>query len=250
MIRQFLIALGFLTRLPAGRVACTAKDIGHAARWFPLVGAIIGAICAATAKYAAPFFPPLVTAVLVVALDALITGAMHWDGLADTSDGFGAGRTRDDVLRIMRDPAIGSYGGTALMVAIALKIAAIGALIGKPAAVPAILLAPVLGRWSAVFSPVLAGYARPVSDDAAKSVGSPARYIGRTELLVASVTAVAVVLAVRQWRGAAALFLVVIATAVWTRICRGRIGGVTGDTLGAGIELSECLSLVVFTVTL
>ena len=248
MIRQFLIALGFLTRLPAGRLSCTAKDIGHSARWFPLVGALLGAIYAAVARFAGPFFPPLVTAVVVTSLDALITGAMHFDGLADTADGFGSGRTREDVLRIMRDPTIGSYGACALILAIALKIAAINALIGTPAAVPAIFLAPVLGRWSAVFSSVLAGYARPAADDGAKSVGSPARFVGRTELLVASAITVAIAVALRRWRGAAALLLVLAGTAAWTSICRRRIGGVTGDTLGAGVELSECLGLVVFSV--
>ena len=248
MIRQLLIALGFLTRLPIGHVPCSARDIGHSARWFPLVGALLGAIYAATARFAGPFFPPLVTAVFIIAIDGLITGAMHFDGLADTADGFGGGRTPDDVLRIMRDPAIGSYGACALSLAIALKIAAVGALIGTPAAVPAILLAPTVGRWSAVFSSVLADYARPIADDSAKSVGSPTRFVGRIELLVASAITVAVAVALRQWRGAAALFLVVATTAVWTSICRNRIGGVTGDTLGAGVELSECVGLIVFTV--
>ena len=247
MIRKFLIALGFLTRLPAS-VPCTAEDIGHSARWFPLVGALLGAIYAAMARFAGPVFPPLITAVLITAMDALLTGAMHFDGLADTADGFGSGRTREDVLRIMRDPTIGSYGSCALILTIALKVAAIAALIGRPAAAPALFLAPVLGRWSAVFSSLLAGYARPPADDSAKSVGSPARFVGRPELLMASGITAAVTALLRQWRGAAAVFLVIAATAVWTAMCRRRIGGVTGDTLGAGVELSECLSLVVFTV--
>lgn len=248
MIRQFLVALGFLTRLPAGSVFCTAEDIGHSARWFPLIGALLGGIYVAMAQLAGPFLPPLVTAVLITAMDALITGAMHLDGLADTADGFGSGRTRDDVLRIMRDPAIGSYGACALGLAIALKIAAIGALIGRPGAIPAVFLAPILGRWSAVISAVLAGYARPVADDRAKSVGSPTRFIGGSELVVATAIVVATATAFRQWRSAAVVFLILAATAGWTSICRRRIGGVTGDTLGAGIELSECLSLVAFTV--
>jgi adenosylcobinamide-GDP ribazoletransferase len=248
LIRQFLIALGFLTWLPAGRAPCNAKVSG-ARR----AGSRSLARCSAQSALQwlgsrVSFFPPLVTAVFITAMDALITGAMHFDGVADTADGFGSGRTPDDVLRIMRDPTIGSYGACVLSLVIALKIVAISALVGRPAAIPAIFLAPVLGRWSAVFSSVLAGYARPVADDSAKSVGSPIRFIGRAELLVASAITMAVAVVLRQWRGTAVLFLVAVATALWTFICRRRIGGVTGDTLGAGVELSECLGLLVFTV--
>jgi cobalamin 5'-phosphate synthase/cobalamin synthase len=248
LIRQVQIALAFLTRIPAGKVDCTAQDIGRSARWFPLIGALLGAIYAAVAVVLTPLFPPLVTAVLIVALDALLTGAMHFDGLADTADGFGGGRTRDDVLRIMRDHAIGSYGACALMLAMMLKVAAIGALIGTPAAIPALLLAPVQGRWSAVFSSALAAYARPVSDDNPKSVGSPTRSIGYSELFIASAILLPVALSLQPWRGAAAVLLSVAAVGLWTRRCGRKIGGVTGDTLGAGVELSECIVLALFTV--
>lgn len=248
MIRQVQIALAFLTRLPAGRVDCTARDIGHSARWFPLVGALLGAIYAAVASLLTPLCPPLVTAVLIVSLDALLTGAMHFDGLADTADGFGGGHTRDDVLRIMRDHAIGSYGACALMLAIALKVAAIGALIGTPAAIPALLLAPAQGRWSAVFSSALAAYARPTTDDTSKSAGAPTRFIGYGELVIATAILLPVALSLQPWRGAVAMLFGVVAIGAWTRRCRHKIGGVTGDTLGAGIELSECIVLALFTI--
>lgn len=248
MIRQVRIALAFLTRLPAGRLDCTAQEIGRSSRWFPLIGAFLGAVYAGTATLLSSVFPPFVTAVLVVLIHALLTGAMHFDGLADTADGFGAGRTRDDVLRIMRDHAIGSYGACALILAISLKVAAIGALMGTPAALPALLLAPALGRWSAVFSSALAAYARPATDDTSKSVGSPARFIGYGELALATTLLLPAALSFRAWRGAAVVLLGAAAVACWTWLCRRKIGGVTGDTLGAGIELSECLVLVLFTI--
>ena len=248
MIRQIQIALAFLTRIPAGRVDCTAQDIGRSARWFPLVGALLGAIYAAAAALLAPVLPSLVTAVLIVTLDTLLTGAMHFDGLADTADGFGGGRTRDDVLRIMRDHAIGSYGACALLLAIALKVAAIGALIGAPAAISALLLAPVQGRWSAVFSSALTAYARPVTDDKTKSAGSPTRFIGYSELIVATAILLPVAFSLQPWRGAAAVLWSVVVTGVWARWCGRKIGGVTGDTLGAGVELNECIVLLLFTI--
>lgn len=248
MIRQVRIALTFLTRLPAGHLDCTAQEIGRSSRWFPLIGAFLGAVYAAVATLLPSVFPPSVTAVLVVLIDALLTGAMHFDGLADTADGFGSGRTRDDVLRIMRDHAIGSYGACALMLAIALKVAAIGALVGTPMALPALLLAPALGRWSAVFSSALAAYARPATDDTPKSVGTPARFIGYGELALATAIMLPAALSFRPWRGAAVALLSTAAIGAWTWHCRRKIGGVTGDTLGAGIELTECLVLALFTI--
>ncbi len=246
MIRDFRIALAFLTRLPAGRVDCTAQEIGRSARYFPLVGACLGAVYAAVAALLSPLFSPLIVAVLIVTLDALLTGAMHFDGLADTADGFGAGRTHDDVLRIMRDHAIGTYGACALVLAIALKVAAMGAVIGTATAIPTLLLAPAYGRWSAVFSSALAAYARPATDDTSKSVGSPARFIGYGELVIATVIMLPVALALRPWRGGAAFLFGAVAIAAWTWMCRRKIGGVTGDTLGAGVELSECIVLAAF----
>jgi cobalamin 5'-phosphate synthase/cobalamin synthase len=246
LIRQFRIALAFLTRLPVGRIECTAKEIGRSARWFPLAGAILGGVYAAVAALLSPLFSPLILAVLIVALDALLTGAMHFDGLADTADGFGAGRTRDDVLRIMRDHAIGSYGTCALMLAIAFKIATLATVIGTASAIPALLLAAANGRWSAVLSSALASYARPVTDDKSKSVGSPARFIGYGELAIATMIVLPVALALRPWRGGVAFLTGAVVIAAWTWICHRKIGGVTGDTLGAGVELSECIVLAAF----
>lgn len=248
MISQFLLALGFLTRLPTGSVECTARDIGRAARWFPLVGALLGTIYFGAASGLCRLFAPLVTALLITALDTLLTGAMHLDGLADTADGFGGGAARDEVLRIMRDHAIGSYGACAVCLAIGLKAAAIAVLVGKGPLAQALVATPVMGRWSAVLSSAMAGYARPTTDDVMKSVGSPARYIGRLELMVATAITVAIALTLDWRRGAAALLVVACATSAWTWLCKRRIGGVTGDTLGAGIETSECLVLVLFTI--
>jgi adenosylcobinamide-GDP ribazoletransferase len=248
LIAEFATAISFLTRLPAGRnSAFGGKDVARSARWFPLVGGLLGGISVGALWLLLRVFPPLVTAVLIVAIDAFLTGAMHFDGLADTADGFGGGRTRADVLRIMRDHAIGSYGGIALVLVIGLKIAAITTLANSRHAVAGLLLAPVLGRWSAVISSSTESYARPPEDDGPNSVGSPTRFVGRRELMTATVTAALLAAAVGRWFGAAALVLVAVATICWGWRCRRRIGGVTGDTLGAGIEISECLILLLFT---
>ena len=245
---DFIAAVAFLTRLPVGRRwVFGARDVARSQRWFPLAGALLGGIYAGALWLCTPLFPALVTAVLLVALDARLTGAMHFDGLADTADGFGGGSTREDVLRIMRDHAIGSYGAVALVLAVALKVATLAALIDAQRAIPAVVLAPVLGRWSAVLLSATQPYARPVTDDEPKSVGSPARHVGPTESAIATGIALVIAAAVDGWRGLAALALVAAAGALWAWRCRRRIGGVTGDTLGAGIMLSECLVLLLLT---
>jgi cobalamin 5'-phosphate synthase/cobalamin synthase len=239
VIAQFAAAIAFLTRLPVGRgLAFDAKDVGRAARWFPLVGALLGAVYVAALWLLGPIFPPLVVAVIIVAIEAIITGGLHFDGVADTADGFGGGRTAEDVLRIMKDHAIGAYGAIALILVIVLKIATIAALIDARRAGYALLLAPILARWSAVLLSATEKYAR--------SDGSPTSFVGRTELIVATVIAISAAVTLDPWRGIAGFALVAAGSAWWGRRCRRRIGGVTGDALGAAIEVAECIVLLTY----
>ena len=248
MISDFLAAVAFLTRLPVGRwLAFDAKQVARSQRWFPLVGALLGGIYAGVLWLCAPYFPALVAAVLLAALDAWLTGAMHLDGLADTADGFGGGSSREDVLRIMRDHAIGAYGAVAVVLAITLKTAAVAALIGFGRAIPTVVAAVALSRWSAVLLSATQPYARPIAADGRLTAGAPARFVGRAELWIATVSAAAIAALCGGRRGIAACVLVAIAGALWGWRCRRRIGGVTGDTLGAGIVAAECLVLLLFT---
>src|SRR5260370_2507243 len=99
-----------MTRIPVGRFSAADEvSVGHSAGWFPLVGLLLGAVGSLAAAALKDYLPFAVVAVLLVMLDALLTGALHYDGLADTAYGFGAGRNREDVLRIMRDHAIATY---------------------------------------------------------------------------------------------------------------------------------------------
>lgn len=247
-MRELAAAFAFLTRMPVARNSVfDAKTVARAARWFPLVGAVLGGIYAGSLRLLAPVFPPLVAAAIVTSLDAAVTGAMHLDGLADTADGFGAGRRPEDVLRIMRDHAIGTYGAVALLLAIVLKVGAISALVGSGRGVVAVFLAPVLGRWTSVLLGATRSYARPPEHDGPYSVGSPTRFMGRTELAIATVTAITAAVAF-GWPGGAAAALAGAVAAFWGWRCQRRIGGVTGDTLGAGIEIAECAVLLLFTV--
>jgi adenosylcobinamide-GDP ribazoletransferase len=239
LIRQLAAGISFLTRLPVFAAAFDAREVGKSMRWFPLVGALIGGIYAAGLLLFSRIFPPFVAAALIVAMEAPLTGALHLDGLADTADGFGGSRKREDALRIMRDHSIGAYGAVALILLIALKLTAIAALIENHAALAPLVIAPVLGRWSLVALSAALPYAR-----AAESERKASNFAGRTELIIATVIALVIAAAVAQWRGLVACAIVAAVTALWGWYCKRRIGGITGDTLGASAEIAEAFVLL------
>ena len=238
-MRSLAAAVSFLTRLPVGRfVAFDLAAVARSAGWFPLVGILIGAICAGVGFLLREHLPSALVAVVLVTLDALLTGALHFDGLADTADGFGGGKNREDVLRIMRDHAIGSYGGTALALLVALKVAAYAALLNGDGWLPAILLTPAVGRWSILLLTAALPYARQST--------SVVRDMGKSSLVWGTLILAVALMASRLWRAGAAAGAAVVVSACFGVYCRRRIGGITGDTLGANLQLCECAALVAF----
>jgi cobalamin 5'-phosphate synthase/cobalamin synthase len=243
-LKSFFAAIAFLTRIPVGWVAAfESADVGRAAGWFPLVGLLLGAIYAGVAYLLRGHLPALVVGVLLVALDAVITGALHYDGLADSADGFGGGKTRDDVLRIMRDHAIGSYGGMAIVLAVALKVAAFTSLLSHQDWAAAMVLTPAVGRWSVLLLTAALPYAR-ASASVAEGMRSRLSLIGGTVTIVVAVAASISIDALRP--AIAAAVVSGLLSAAFGFYCKRRIGGITGDTLGANVELCECATLLAF----
>ncbi len=226
-------AIAFLTRIPVGNV--NAAEVSKAAAWFPLVGLLLGAIYSGASIALRDHLPPLVIAILLVSLDAILTGALHFDGLADTADGFGGGRTRDDVLRIMRDHAIGSYGGVALILLAGLKTAASAQLLQTPVD---LMLIPMLGRWSILPLTALLPYARS-SASVTDGMGTRSFWWGTTLTVLALPAA-------RSTRAWIALAAVILVTALFGLYSKRRINGITGDTLGANLQLCECAAMLAF----
>ncbi|MBI4876662.1 MAG: adenosylcobinamide-GDP ribazoletransferase [Acidobacteria bacterium] len=236
-MRSLAASIAFLTRIPvSSSMAYGAGDVGKSARWFPLVGMLLGGVYAAMLQLLSPRLPPSVLAVLILLAEVLLTGALHTDALADTADGFGGGRSREDILRIMRDHAIGSYGATALILLAALKITAIAALAQRPHAILYLVLAPALGRWSILPLSRFLPYARESA--------AVANHIGTVELVWGSILAAGAAVLAGPWRGLACWVLVAVLTAWFGRFCFRRIGGVTGDTLGASVQISESVVLL------
>jgi len=232
---RLLAAFAFLTRVPIRR-RFEASDVGRAALFFPLVGVGIGLLQLGALRLLRPHLPSLLTAVLVVAFSAWVTRGLHLDGLADFADGLGGGSTREDVLRIMRDPAVGAFGVIALVLVLAVKIAAVDAL----PSLEAVVLAPALARWTAVPIGFFLPYARQSQGLGAAMTGGA----GRFELFGSTVLAVALSflfpwkLAVFSWAAVLLMSLLV------GSIARKRLRGMTGDVLGASVELTEASVLV------
>jgi cobalamin 5'-phosphate synthase/cobalamin synthase len=209
-------------------------------RWFPLVGAGLGAVSALLWIATRAFLPPFAIAVLLLIAETLVTGALHVDALADTADGFGGGRTREDILRIMRDHAIGSYGGSAITLLLLWKAACLATVVSQPQPYRYLLVIPAVGRWTAVLISRILPYAR--RSQAGQAV-SP--QVTRRDLAVASAMCAGIVLPIASWRGLICWTVGALVTVLWAHWCRLRLGGITGDTIGANLQLAESVQLLV-----
>ncbi|MCX7826189.1 MAG: adenosylcobinamide-GDP ribazoletransferase [Verrucomicrobiae bacterium] len=234
--RRLLIAFQFLTVLRVrvgGEV--TPSDLRGSTYFYPFVGLALGGALALMCEALASLLPWQLLAALVVVGLAALTGGLHLDGLADTCDGFYAGRNREHVLHIMRDPRIGSMGVIGLVCVLGLKYIALLSVPGSRA-LWAVVAAPIVGRCAMVAACALAPYARQHGTGGA-FVGQ----LGRGQPLVAVVMA-AVGCAMLGWPHAVIAFAGVgIWLGLFVRYCRRRIGGLTGDTLGALNETTEML---------
>lgn len=238
-MKSFFAGVAFLTRLPVGKIATfDAADVAHSAGWFPAIGLLLGAVYALAAVLLRTHLPPAVIAVLLIVLDALLTGALHFDGLADTADGFGGGKTRDDVLRIMREHAIGSYGGLALAALVALKTTAYTRLLQQSDWLTALILAPALGRWSMLLLTATLPYARP-SASVIEGMRKWSLFWGTVPIMIA-------LSLIQSRRGWIAWAVTAAVTAAFGLYCWRRIAGITGDTLGANLQLCESAALLTF----
>ncbi len=244
-VRGLIAATTFLTRLPVGRAAATVSeaDLRAGVGWFPAVGACVGMVGATAGWLVAMRAPVAVAAVLAVALETLVTGAFHLDGLADTADGLGAASTGRDPLPVMRESTVGAFGVVAVVLDLALRIAATAAVLGD--GFPwAIVGAAGAARMAPLLLARTLRYLRP----SAGSGGWVGRGVPAGAMLFAAATSVAVA-ATAGPAGAAAIVVgtLVVAVAVG-RVARRRFGGVTGDVFGAAAELAQTFALTAVVV--
>lgn len=247
-VRAVVAAFSFLTVLPFGRlVALDGKDVARGSVLFPVVGGAIGALTGGLAWVLGDQLPPMLAAVLAVAAGAAVTGALHLDGLADCADGFGA-RTVEDRLRVMRDHTNGTYGGTALLLDLLIRVSVLSALAGSR---EALLFSVAAGALSRTAGPLLAialpyAQAKPGAGEALNSHPSQPR--AAAALMIGGSIAFGCVAPDSAAYVAALLAAAAVAALVgWT--AKRRLGGVTGDVMGAASELVELAVLVALVAT-
>lgn len=250
-LRLFFVALQFFTRLPIPRwVGFEAAWLNHASRYFPLVGLVVGAIAAAVYAAAGLFLPAPVAAVLATAATIYITGAFHEDGFADTCDGLGGGMTRERALEIMKDSRVGAYGAIGVVCILIAKCTTL-AMLPPSSAIGALLLAHPLSRLAATSLIWKMEYAR--AEGKAKPL---AQRMSKGEFAIALATvllpaAALVVLGLLSVAACAAALLAATLAALWlARKFARRLGGYTGDCLGAVQQLAEVFIYMAVLATL
>jgi adenosylcobinamide-GDP ribazoletransferase len=234
-LRSLLTAVQYFTRLPVPVwVGHDAPQLARAARYFPLVGIGVGALGAAALWVVSFFFTPLLAVIVSTALTICITGAFHEDGLADTIDGLGGAMSRERALAIMKDSRIGTFGVLALVFAVLLKIAALAQLPLREA-LAALVAGHGVSRACAVAMTWRLPYARDDDSTRAKPVVENVRTI---DVVIAGICGL-MPAPFLGWYAAAGLSAAVVTFVLLFRWFKRRLGGYTGDTLGATQQLCE-----------
>lgn len=242
-IRLFLTAVQFFTRIPVPAwVGHSAEQLNQAARYFPLIGIVVGALSAAVLWLCAQVLPLPLAVVLSMAAGILVTGAFHEDGLADFTDGLGGGHTPEKALAIMKDSRVGAYGAIALVMVLLLKYQALTALCGTlPFAAAALIAAHSFSRLMAASLILTQRYIR--DDDSARAKPA-AQQISPASFAIALLTGFAA-LGMLYAAGAhtsnlfTAVFAALLMRAYLAWRLQKRLGGYTGDCLGAVQQLTE-----------
>lgn len=232
-LRLFFTALMFLTRVPIpGWVGHDPAWLNACTRYFPLVGLLVGILIAGAYTLLQLVWPAPLALLLALVFGVLLTGAFHEDGFADFCDGFGGGWEREQVLRIMKDSRLGTYGTIGLLLLMAVKFTALMALGG--AAIIALIVAHSWSRLVAVS--VMRGLIY-VRDDHGKSkplaTELSARDLG---VMLVYTSPLALLLG---WHSLAVIVALLLLRWVFMRYLQRRIGGYTGDCLGALQQLAE-----------
>ncbi len=236
---EFLSAVQFLTRIPVPSQPYETDSLARSVKFFPMVGIVVGGGAALLHLALAPHLPRLASAFLVLLYLVFVTGCFHEDGLADTADGFGGGNTREQILLILRDSRIGSYGGAALALSLIGRLVLIASL--PLAQVPHYLIAAhVLCRWTTLPLSYFLSSARDPDSQQIDGQGARIARLASTRTLIGGTLFSFVVVAfLLKTSAIAPILLSIVLTAITGFYYKRRIGGVTGDCFGATNQLSE-----------
>jgi adenosylcobinamide-GDP ribazoletransferase len=237
--RLFLTAVQYFTRVPVPAwVGHSAAQLDGSARYFPAIGLVLGLYSAGAYAVAAALWNPVVAALLATAATVLATGAFHEDGLADTLDGLGGGMTRERALEIMKDSRVGTFGVLALLLVMGLKVALLCAA-PLPAVLVALPAAHALSRWLATSVIWRSRYVRLDESSRAKPVTSSLGTRGFALGALWMLPAVGACAWFSLPATGTALLAAWLVRAWLVRWFERRLGGYTGDALGATQQLTE-----------
>lgn len=246
LVQDILAAFMLLSRVPVQweKVSNEAPDIGRAMWAYPVVGLFVGG-CSAAVYLLAIYIsvPSLLAIIIALIVSVFVTGAFHEDGLADVADGFGGGLTREKKLEIMRDSRIGTYGGLALILAIALKVSSLAQL--PPLwVVKAVVIGAVVSRVMIIVTARVLPPAR--KNSLATEAGKPSVVIMVSAFVIAGATTY---LLAGYWPLFVVIGVALMVTLFFCRLAYTQVQGFSGDILGATQQISE-ISIFVTLATL
>ena len=242
-LNLFFNALTFFTRIPCPKwVEHSSASMRHASRYFPWVGVLIGLIGAAVYWVSAQFLAPSIAILLALSSTILATGAFHEDGWADMCDGFGGGWQPEQILNIMKDSRLGTYGALGLVIMLGLRFLALNE---TALVIPALLCGHVFSRWFAISLIYTGSY---VSANPASKSKAFAMSLSRKELCIAAIPC----LALLPWLHLASLWILaalIVVRFLFEKWINKRLGGYTGDCLGGCQQLCEISILLGFAIS-
>lgn len=234
LVDDLLVAFQFLTRLPISRITYQPNSLSRAAKFFPVVGLVIGLGVSLLHRILTPHLDRALVALLLLTFLVLSTGGLHEDALADTADAFGGGWNREQVLTILRDSRIGSFGALALVLSVLARFLLLSILpVNRFTAL--VVSAHVLCRWTTL---PLSYFLRPARDSEGQGARI-AQQISPASLLVGTLLSFAIVFYVmwsQFWIPIIAALVITVLSGLY--YCR-RLGGITGDCFGATNQLTE-----------
>ena len=235
---EFRIAGGFLTVFPvADDLSGDPERLGRGMAFWPAIGLLLGLGLVAMDQALTPLIPQAVVDSLLVLTMIAITGAIHLDGIADLSDGLARGKDREGVLRIMKESRVGAVGVSSLVMVLLLKYVILHN-VPEQFRVQALIFMPMGGRWVQV---LLATYNSCIRSGTG---GAFVDYVGKREFFIASATFAVATLVLFALKGLAVLLVFGLVSLLLLRYFQHRLGGVTGDVLGAGNEVMEIFALL------
>ena len=242
-MKHFVTALGFLTLIPTPHYREVGDEkLGQSMACFPLVGLLLGGILLLIDALLTPWLTERLVNVIIISSLIVITGGLHIDGFMDTIDGLAGGKNREEILEIMRDSRVGALGVVGIALLILIKWEALNTLAGG-GKTAALVLMPVVGRWGMAFLTYLSPYARE------KGLGrSFVDGFSGKDLSFASVTALLMSLLLSGFFGLLLIFIPALLAVFCSKWFIKKIGGVTGDVIGAFNEFLETVVLLLFSM--